>query len=215
MFDYSPDCNSCKLIIYCKGEKINFFFFFLNFQGIIKQSGFLRDVLRIVRTVAFLEEIYVQNEKNLRNKKLLNNTMKIAKFVITIMEFVYVLTIFVYLINPIWIYLHDAKMELIMYIVLPGTNPKHKTGFTMNILYQLMMLMFGIVGTCASDFYCFCLVVHLRPLQHIFRAHILDLNAMLLSSPTSDTIQIKRQFRNIILLHKDIYRWVFFFLRME
>lgn len=134
--------------------------------------------------------------------------MQIAKLVITLMEIIYGLTIFVYLINPIWIYFGSGEKELILYVFLPGTNPKDKTGFTLNILYQLMMLMFGEVGTSASDFYCFCLVVHLRPLQHIFRAHILDLNEMLLSSPTSDTIQIKKQFRNIVLLHKEIYRCI-------
>lgn len=156
--------------------------------------------------IAFLERIYVQNEANIRNKILLNNTMRIAKLVITLMEIIYGLTIIAYLINPFWIFYSNGEKELILYVFLPGTNPKDKIGFSLNILFQLMMLMFGEVGTCASDFYCFCLVVHLRPLQHIFRAHILDLNEMLLSSLTSDTIQIKKQFRNIVLLHKEIYR---------
>lgn len=177
------------------------------FQGIIKQSGFLRNPMRTVKNIASLERIYVQNEQNLKNKKILNNTMQIAKFVVTLMEVIYGLTSIVYLFNPIWMYFHNGEKELILYVFFPGTNAKGKIGFFVNILYQLMMLIFGEVGTCSSDFICFCIVVHLRPLQQIFRAHILDLNDMLLISPSSDTIQIKRQFRNIVLMHKEIYRF--------
>lgn len=204
MFNHTADCISSEVLQpLFESSKI---YFILNFQGLIKQSSFLRNPMRTMKNIAFLEGIYVQNETNMKNIKFLNNTMQIVKFVITLMEIIYGLTIIVYLINPIWKYYSNGEMELILYVHLPGTNPNDILGYSLNMLYHLMMLMFGEVGTCASDFYCFCLVVHLRPLQHIFRAHILDLNEMLLSSPKSHKVLIRKQFRNIILMHKEIYR---------
>lgn len=120
------------------------------------------------------------------------------------MEVIYSSSAFLYLINPVTTFTDTGQLELLLFVFIPGTDPKQPIDYFVNLCYQLMMLFFGLAGTCCSDIYCFTTVTQLRPMQQIFRQSIRELNEILLKSPYSETILVKTHLRNLLLIHKDI-----------
>lgn len=164
--------------------------------------------------VEFLEEIYKSNVNNQKNEKILRSTARIAKYVVYLIELLYGTTFLAYTLQPFLEYYFSETKEKVyfLYVFFPGVNVATKNGYVLSMTFQFVMLVSGYVGTTCSDMYCFCVVVHLRPIQHIFRKFIMDLNRTLQNSTISETQLIQLQFRNILLMHKDIYRFHFRFL---
>lgn len=152
--------------------------------------------------IQFIETVYVASSKNAKNQIILLKTARLAKISVTIMQVIYVTSILVYTINPTMAFVTKGEFELILHVFIPGTDPKKPIGYTVNLCFQAMMVFFGLVGTCASDIYCFTTVIHMLPIQKIFKKSIRELNKMLVRSQYSEAAL---QLRNIQLMHKDIY----------
>lgn len=179
-------------------------FLYSAIKGLIKQYQFLIDPPQLRDIVLFLEGVYVANIMNSTHEKILLSTTRLAKVIVTIMEVIYSSSAFLYLINPITAFTDSGQYELLLFVFVPGTDPKQPIGYILNLCYQSMMLFFGLAGTCCSDIYCFATVAQLRPMQQIFRQSIRELNEILMNSPYSETALVKMHLRNILFIHKDI-----------
>lgn len=155
----------------------------------------------------FLETVYVANIRNTSNQKILINTATLAKVIVTMIELLYLSSALLYLINPVSAYITKGEFETLLFVFIPGVDPKRPIGYAVHLVYHLMMVFFGVAGTCCSDIFCFSTVIQLRPMQQILRQNIRELNEMLAKSPYTETALVKMQLRNILLMHKDLYMY--------
>lgn len=123
------------------------------------------------------------------------------------MQVIYATSILAYAFVPILAFVTKGEFELLLYVFIPGSDSKQPIGYMINLAYQVMVVFFGLVGTIASDLYCFTVVIHIRPIQQIFKNSIIELNETLTKSPFSEMALVKLKLRNILLMHKDIYKY--------
>lgn len=161
----------------------------------------------MLNIVQFLEGIYVASLTNPSNQMLFLSTTRLTKAIVSLMEVIYSLSAFLYLINPVMAYTTKGEFELLLFVFIPGADSKRPIGYITNLCYQAMMLYFGLAGTCCSDIFCFSTVIQLRPMQQIFQKNIRELNKMLAESSYTTTALVSMQLRNILLMHKDIYMY--------
>lgn len=101
------------------------------------------------------------------------------------------------------IYLITGKLEPMLPIQIPFVNFETQSGYVIHSIYMFLLLASGYFGTVASELFLITLTIHIAPMSKIFEKAINDLNERQEAIKNSTWFRVN--FRNIILMHKEIY----------
>lgn len=96
-----------------------------------------------------------------------------------------------------------GKREPLLQAFLPFIDESTTVGYNILFTYHLIFLLLGATGLVGADLLPIMLVVNLRMMADIFANMFNDLNDALvnLSANRRDSAELRRYFRNIILVH--------------
>lgn len=109
---------------------------------------------------------------------------------------------------PLVSIIFTGEWAFIVYTFIPGIDEQTMVGRIVNTSYHILVCIMTYIGNSGCDLLLMILVLNLWPISRVFQCAVEDLNRTLESVTISDRVKkamAKKQLRNILLMHKDIY----------
>lgn len=196
-------------------SKTNWWFFLQSFDFISLQltTKALFPVIHkksICRAITFLEEIYVANTKSSENKASFDEFTILLTTIIKSLMAAGVAAYCTYITSPAVLYFIDSShLEPILSWVLPGTTPGSENirHYIINQTFNVFVTFWSVVYYILFPLLFTFLLVHVALLSSIMSNKLNAIDQMLVDkeSPKND---VKKGFKNIILMHMELSSWV-------
>lgn len=187
----------------------NLTLFGLAVQGCVKFVSVISYAPVIARNVEFLRTVYAQNRRartanyaTLARWSLLSwNLCRYGAVLIN--SSCFMLVPMTFLSNHL---LDEHALPLTVYVPLIDENTS--LGYAFLFFYQFLLTLLGGIGTCAVDLLLLMLVMQIWPICEILASQFSELNEAVADDRLRHTRRVKYFFRNILLQHKDICRYI-------
>lgn len=159
----------------------------------------------IRKSIAYLTDIYQQNQSTDENYVLFAKFTKILKRIATSPLIGSIIMSIVIAISAILIYLLSAstKLALLLPMYLPGTALTTTIGYSINVSYQMFAIYTAILTYTYHDVLAMFQLFHTILLTNILRSKIRAVSNMTIAG----TVDLNM--RNILMIHMDILRYGF------
>lgn len=101
-------------------------------------------------------------------------------------------------------YYLTGYLEPILPTFIPFVDETSTLGYVILFIFEGLICVLGMSGTCGADFMLFILIVHMWPMCQIFDNMFKELNQGLLVEEHRNSSQIRGHFRNILMVHQDM-----------
>lgn len=160
---------------------------------------------QIAGMVDFITNVYKQNEPSIRWKRYLifENFAKYTEIIFKLGLTLYSLSPLLYFFYPFFMYVTEHRIVTLLPLSFPFVDEHTKMGYAILAAFHLLLMIFGLLATSASDFIFIMIITNVPVLTKAFADSLNDLNHELLTNQNS--LMVRYKFRNIILLHKEIH----------
>lgn len=159
----------------------------------------------IVSLVDKIIDVYRQNSHSNVHKRymLMNRFCNHTEMIFKLGSALYSLSVISYFLYPIYIYVLDREYMVLLPLYLPGVNEQSISGYTVLITFHIFLLIFGFVGSCASDFLFTMIIINARVMSNILRDNVNELNEIL-ATKNYEKVTMKMKLKNIFLIHQEM-----------
>lgn len=158
----------------------------------------------ILWLVNYLLEIYKKNIKTVEQSRL-DLFAKRSKFTDLALKFgvcVYCSSALNYFAYPLYMYVYENKIVTILPALIPGVDEQTLNGFFITLVYHIVLILLGLLGSLASDFMFTMLTINAPIMSHLFEYEVELLNDVL-SGKKSELKNAKHVLRNILLMNRE------------
>lgn len=154
----------------------------------------------------FIIDVYKQNTVAVSPHRysIFERFVKYCELIFKVGLALYILSISLYFIDPMYKYLFENQIVTLLPVYLPKIDEKSNIGYAFYLILHLLMLIFAALASAGSDFIFMMIIANVPALANIFEDSTHDLNRELLKDKDG-FLMSRYKFRNILLLHKEIY----------
>lgn len=178
-------------------------FFSMNKLGIKMYANRYRAI--ILEMVLKIISIYEQNSPKSERRRLELCT-KFANYTEIIFlggMVLYTISVTTYLLPPLYIYLTEQRVELILPVFIPGVDENTDTGKVIHYTFHLTCIILAFFGSTSSDFTFTMIIINAPVMAKILGINVGELNEMM-AEKKPDPLMIKFKFRNILLIYREM-----------
>lgn len=163
----------------------------------------------IVGMMDKLIEIFAANAKsNSRSRSILiNKYALITEIVLIVGCTVYAFAGAFYFLNPIYSYYWRNEIVPLIPIYFPFINENTTGGFILLTSMHVVYVTMAVIASACTDFMFTMIIVNMPVMSNIFSDNIRELNASL-REELVDQVFTKAKFKNILLLHREFWKFV-------
>lgn len=172
-------------------------------QYLVKCSSPYKISKNAKKSLAFLENVYKANLNSDENWSIFHRFIGLLNFCSKYLIFHYVFWGSFCGFVPFIKYLHTGRKDLFYPFHLPETSRYSWTGYTINMAIQPIMAFQSVFYYLFHDMLFLILILHVILLVNILRNKIRAIEVIALQKQSSH-LEITANFRNILLLHKEI-----------
>lgn len=178
-------------------------------QGFIKYLTLMIFPKRINAKVQFLRNIYQANGVGSPNYGTLYKWSQRSVLFVKYAIILVASATGTYMLYPIVMYfIYGESKALMVPLLLPGIDETSHGGYMVLMVYHVASLFLCTFGQCNTDFMLVLLVMHLWPISDIFANSFDELNDALEQPRVRDSRELKRYFRNICVMHKEMCEYL-------
>lgn len=107
------------------------------------------------------------------------------------------------IISPIFVYIHNAKLELIAPFKLPGTSVDLTYDYELNIIYQIFATVIITLSYAFFEMIFVIQILHVNLLTDLMSSKIKALNNITAESKEC-RVKVNKGLNNVILLHNEL-----------
>lgn len=107
-------------------------------------------------------------------------------------------------------YYLTGVLEPMLPTFFPFIDENSTSGYIFHFVFEFIICILGISGTCGADFMLFILIVHMWPLGQIFENMFKELNEGLMVEKNRNSTKMRDHFRNILMVHRDMCWFVYY-----
>lgn len=155
-----------------------------------------------------ITKLYEVNKSYGENKDDLRKAARINLSLAKLLAFGISATTLVLATFPIPVYVFTGQIVPIMPVKIPFVTTDTLFGYTLHLVFHLFAAYNGGLGLIGTDTYMITMTIHIWPLIRILERSVLNLNLATKSiegDKVKDSVWLKLQMRNIILMHREIY----------
>lgn len=159
-------------------------------------------------------EIYEANCKSnvsLKRTILAQQFSTITEWIFKVGFTIYVLAGMFYLLNPLYSYFWLGEIVPIVPIYVPYFDEHTTGGFISLTILHLVIIILTVVASAAADFMFIILIFNMIFFARIFADDVNELNDTL-RADKADRILAKGKLTNSLLIHREIFEFVFHFI---
>lgn len=160
----------------------------------------------IVDVMNKIIEIYAANSNSNSRKRLLF-LQRIAFITEVVFKggcFIYYIAGFFYLIAPAYAYFTRNELLPMFALFFPFIDENTNPGFAILMGIHMIFMVLAATASAATDFLFVTIIVNFPVLSTILKDNIEELSSMLGEEEVNMPL-VKAKFKNILLLHRDIY----------
>lgn len=182
----------------------------MHFQGLTKYLVLIYYAEQIYDKVSIVKNIYVSNRAS--SKQAYAILLRWSQYCLMFAKYgrIPVVGGIVFIILwPYLVYTQTGVLDFITPLYIPFVSDETTIGLCIMHTYHILLMLLGVFGTCGADFMIVVLVLHLWPMCLIWDGMFEELNvAVRQEGAQSDMRAVKVHLRNIILLHKEMCKYV-------
>lgn len=176
-------------------------------QMVVKISS-MRYSTELLWMIDYLNDIYKVNitVKDRRRLEILERFSFSMELVYKLGVCLYIVAGIAFLLNPIYMYWFRGEIVTLGPTFVPGIDEKTPKGYIAVTCFHLILIVFTVIASAATDFLFTLFVVNTPLLATLFRDEVNHLN-LLLKDNAADSILVKFKLRNILLMHREIKQY--------
>uniref|UniRef100_A0A336LKL9 Odorant receptor n=1 Tax=Culicoides sonorensis TaxID=179676 RepID=A0A336LKL9_CULSO len=151
-----------------------------------------------------LIQIHGKYQTDVERRKILNICYNRCDKIFKVFTFLYINAFIGLLSFPLLIYIFDHRnVTMFIQLTLPGFTSGSKMAYTVNMIYQFVVMCYATMGLMAVDIMFMCVTAHYVCLCDLFEVSLKEISRELRYDGDSDyKKRIKFMMRNIILEHE-------------
>lgn len=155
--------------------------------------------------INFLHGIYKVNAATNcpRKASLLNRFALYTEIVFYGSVLLYILSGIGYLLYPIYMYVVEGEIVVMIPTYMPGINEETPSGFIVLTCLHLILLIASVIGAAACDIMFTMLIANTPIMANLIKVEVEQLNDALTSEKV-DKLLVKFRFRNMLFMHREM-----------
>lgn len=151
-------------------------------------------------------DIYKQNSdiKAHNRYRMCRRFTLYTEYIFKIGMVLYTFSVFTYYLYPIYVYVTEKRLLLIVDLYLPGVDESTTSGYAIYFCFHMILTSYAFLGSSCTDFLFTMIIVNVPFMANILSENIDELNEILRTGEY-DPYHAKMKFRNILLIHKEFY----------
>lgn len=161
------------------------------------------------KSIAFLTKVLQQNEGSTENLTIFNKSFKLISICGKLMILVYSFAIIFVCTIPLILYIVcGIEWEPALPMYLPGTSRESIDDYCLNIVYQILLLIYSGVAYCSFDLLLIFQILHITLLTNILMNKMRYVSDLVGNEQPRRQLELMRNLRNIVLLHNEMLEYV-------
>lgn len=162
---------------------------------------------QIAGLVDFIITVYKENTKSANSTRyaIFESFANYTEIFFKLALPLYSVSLVLYFFYPMYMYVLDREIVTLMPLYLPKVDEHSAIGYGILTVYHLLIMVFALVASCASDFIFIMIIINVLPLAKVLSSVIHDLNDEL-EKPKMNINMCNYKFRNMLRLHGEIYQ---------
>lgn len=180
----------------------------------MKSYVILTGAIERKKSLDFLCDLYKVNRFNHENRRFLSKCVRWNMLIAKILTTVFSITAAAVICTPLAIFFITGRMEPILpFYYIPYIPTDQLWGYAFYCIYISTGIIICYCGTLATDALLLTSTMHIWPMANIVEQAVNGLNQATGSfreQAVRNSTWLHRRVRNIVLMHKEIYLWVFY-----
>lgn len=129
---------------------------------------------------AIKHDIYDRHRKgNYYQTSIIKLCASRSHVLLIIMAFLYIASVLLFAIYPIYMYLYEGVLETMLIIEIPGISPLQNPGYMCTMIFQYILIIYGSLGCLSGDGIFMMFVMHSTALSDLLKVQLKGLGEFL------------------------------------